>query len=122
MYYIEIDITKKCLEVSFLNENGYILDANSFSIPNTASGLVKLQDKLNKFELTSDNSLNGKEANSHYWLVLYSWLIEYDFNVKYINTIITDAYHNLFIRKTKNERIDTEVVARVLKMGEYQEI
>ena len=27
----------------------------------------------------------------------------------------------MLIRKTKNDRIDAEVVARVLKMGEYQE-
>jgi len=61
------------------------------------------------------------EATGHYWLVLYSWLIEQGFDVKVINPIVTDAYRNMLIRKTKNDRIDAEVVARVLKMGEYQE-
>ena len=41
--------------------------------------------------------------------------------MKVINPIVTDAYRNMLIRKTKKDRIDAEVVARVLKMGEYQE-
>lgn len=121
MYYIGIDIAKKRHEVCFLNEEGNVLDGNSFNISNTASGLDKLQTALNKYGLKPDNSVVGMEATGHYWLVLYSWLIEQDFHVKVINPIVTDAYRNMLIRKTKNDRIDAEVVARVLKMGEYQE-
>lgn len=121
MYYIGIDIAKKRHEVCFLNEEGDVLDGNSFNISNTASGLDKLQTALNKYGLKPDNSVVGMEATGHYWLVLYSWLIEQDFHVKVINPIVTDAYRNMLIRKTKNDRIDAEVVARVLKMGEYQE-
>lgn len=121
MYYIGIDIAKKRHEVCFLDEKGDVLDGNSFNIPNTASGLDKLQSMLNKYGLKPDNSVVGMEATGHYWLVLYSWLIEQDFNVKVINPIVTDAYRNMLIRKSKNDRIDAEVVARVLKMGEYQE-
>ncbi|MDD4324272.1 MAG: IS110 family transposase [Eubacteriales bacterium] len=121
MYYIGIDIAKKRHEVCFLDESGNVLDGNSFQIPNTASGLDKLQSYLDKYGLTAVNSLVGMEATGHYWLVLYSWLIEQGFDVKVINPIVTDAYRNMLIRKTKNDRIDAEVVARVLKMGEYQE-
>ncbi len=121
MYYIGIDIAKKRHEVCFLDESGNVLDGNSFQIPNTASGLDKLQNYLDKYGLTAVNSLVGMEATGHYWLVLYSWLIEQGFDVKVINPIVTDAYRNMLIRKTKNDRIDAEVVARVLKMGEYQE-
>ncbi|MDD2329101.1 MAG: IS110 family transposase [bacterium] len=121
MYYIGIDIAKKRHEVCFLDESGNVLDGNSFNIPNTASGLDKLQNYLDKYGLSPTNSLVGMEATGHYWLVLYSWLIEQGFDVKVINPIVTDAYRNMLIRKTKNDRIDAEVVARVLKMGEYQE-
>src|SRR5690554_3626183 len=121
MYYIGIDIAKKRHEVCFLDESGNVLDGNSFNIPNTASGLDKLQNYLDKYGLSPTNSLVGMEATGHYWLVLYSWLIEQGFDVKVINPIVTDAYRNMLIRKTKNDRIDAEVVSRVLKMGEYQE-
>lgn len=121
MYYIGIDIAKKAHEVCFLDNSGSVLDGNSFKIPNTAAGLDKLQTKLTKYELTPENSCIGMEATGHYWLVLYSWLAEQDYEIKVINPLVTDAYRNMLIRKTKNDRIDAEVVARVLKMGEYQE-
>lgn len=104
-----------------MNQDGDILDGNTFNIPNTLSGLEKFQKMLNKYGLNSNNVLVGMEATGHYWLVLYSWLIEQDFNVKLINPIVTNAYRKMHIRKTKNDRIDAEVVARVIMLGEYQE-
>jgi len=121
MYIIGIDIAKKSHEVCFMNQDGDVLDGNSFNIPNTLSGLEKLQKMLTKYGLNSDNSIVGMEATGHYWLVLYSWLTEQRFDVKVINPIVTDAYRKMHIRKTKNDRIDAEVVARVIMLGEYQE-
>lgn len=106
MYYIGINIAKKAHEVCFTNESGNILDGNSFNIPNTTSGIDKLQKKLDKFSLTPDNTVVGMEAAGHYWLVLYSWLTEQGFDVKVINPLVTDAYRNMLIRKIKNDRID----------------
>jgi len=121
MFYIGIDIAKKAHEVCFLDANGDVLDGNSFKIPNTASGVEKLQKMFDKYGLTPDNSVAGMEATGHYWMVLYSWITEKGFDVKVINPIVTDAYRNMLIRKTKNDRIDAQVVARVLMLGEYQE-
>ncbi len=61
------------------------------------------------------------EATGHYWLVLYSYLVEQGFEVKVINPLVTDAYRNMLIRKVKNDRIDAQAVAAVLRLGEYQE-
>jgi len=121
MYIIGIDIAKKSHEVCFMNQEGDILDGNTFNIPNTLSGLEKFQKMLNKYGLNSNNVLVGMEATGHYWLVLYSWLIEQDFDVKVINPLVTDAYRKMYIRKTKNDRIDAEVVARVILLGDYHE-
>lgn len=121
MFYIGIDIAKNSHEVCFLDEIGNVLDGNSFKIANTASGVDKLQKMFGKHALSPDNSIVGMEATGHYWLVLYSWLVEKGFDVKVINPIITDAYRNMLIRKTKNDRIDAQVVAKVLMLGEYQE-
>ncbi|HHX02725.1 MAG TPA: IS110 family transposase, partial [Tissierellia bacterium] len=121
MYYIGIDIAKRAHEVCFTDEAGNVLDGNSFNIPNTVSGIDKLQKKLDKFEITADNAIVGMEATGHYWLVLYSYLVEQGFEVKVINPLVTDAYRNMLIRKVKNDRIDAQVVAAVLRLGEYQE-
>ncbi len=121
MYYIGIDIAKKAHEICFLDEQSNVLDGNSFSIPNTKSGIKKLQERLDKHQLTKDNALVAMEATGHYWLVLYTWFTEQGFDVKVINPIVTDAYRKMYIRKAKNDRIDAEVVAKVLMLGEYQE-
>ena len=121
MFYIGIDIAKKAHEVCFTDACGNVLDGNSFKIPNTLSGLDKLHTMLEKYGITAQNSLVGMEATGHYWLVLYSWLVEQQFDVKVINPLVTDGYRHMYIRKTKNDRIDAEVVAKVLMLGEYQE-
>lgn len=121
MYYIGIDIAKKAHEVCFLDQNGQVLDGNSFKVPNTLSGVDKLQKMLDKYGLTSKNSQVGMEATGHYWLVLYSWLFEKGFDIKVINPIVTDALRNMRVRKVKNDRIDAEIVAKAIMLGEYQE-
>ena len=55
MYYIGIDIAKRAHEICLTDEFGAVLDGNSFSIPNTLSGIEKLQKKLDKFGLNQDN-------------------------------------------------------------------
>ncbi len=121
MFYMGIDIAKQAHEVCLMDAQGHVLDGNSFKIPNTLSGLDKLQSMLSKYGLSAENTLVGMEATGHYWLVLYAWLVEQRFDVKVINPIVTDAYRSMHIRQTKNDRIDAEVVARVLILGAYQE-
>lgn len=121
MNYIGIDIAKKAHEVCFLDENGNVLDGNSFKIPNTLSGVDKLQSMLEKYGLNPQNALVAMEATGHYWLVLYSWLHEQGFEIKVINPLVTDALRKMRVRKVKNDRIDAEIVAQVLMFGMYQE-
>ena len=121
MYYIGIDIAKKTHEMCFLDQDGKVLDGNSFKIPNTVSGVDKLQMMLDKYALTPENAQVGMEATGHYWLVLYSWLLEKGFDIKVINPIVTDALRHMRVRKVKNDSVDAEIVAKVLMLGEYQE-
>ena len=121
MYYIGIDIAKRAHEVCFMDQDGQVLDGNSFKIPNTLSGVDKLQQMLDRYTLTPQNAQVGMEATGHYWLVLYSWLFEKGFDIKVINPIVPDALRNMRIRKVKNDRVDAEIVAKVLMLGEYQE-
>ena len=118
MYIIGIDIAKKPHEVCFMNRDGDVLDGNSFNIPNTLSGLEKLQKMLTKYGLNSDNSIVGMEATGHYWLVLYSWLTEEGFDVK--SLILLSRMHTRCT--SQDERPNRcEMVARVILLGEYQE-
>ena len=121
MFYIGVDIAKRAHEICFMDDNGDVIDGNSFKIPNTFSGLDKLQKMLDKYGLNSENSIVGMEATGHYWLVLYSWFIDNGFEVKVINPIVTDGYRNMLIRKVKNDSVDSAIVADVLRFGRYHE-
>lgn len=41
--------------------------------------------------------------------------------MKVINPIVTDGYRNMLIRKVKNDDLDSQIIAKVLMIGAYQE-
>jgi transposase len=78
LYYISIDIAKNNHEESIIDENGSLL-SESISFPNSQSACEKLFKLLTKFGVTKDNCVIGLEAIGHYWLALYSYLINFGF-------------------------------------------
>jgi transposase len=61
----------------------------------------------------------GMEATGHYWLSLYSFLIERDFTVYVINPIQSDGLRNLYIRKSKNDLKDSFIIAEIIRFGRF---
>lgn len=66
-----------------------------------------------------NNCIIGMEATGHYWLSLYSFLIDLDFECVVINPIQSDAFRKMYIRQTKNDAVDSIVIAQILRFGEY---
>ncbi len=75
MFYVGIDIAKKNHEASIINSTGKLLD-KSISFSNSQAGCAKLVSLLDKFEADSSNVIIGMEATGHYWVSLYSYLID----------------------------------------------
>jgi transposase len=61
------------------------------------------------------------EATGHYWLNLYTHLVERGLTVHVINPIQSDALRGLYIRQTKNDAIDSVIIADVIRIGRYSE-
>ena len=59
------------------------------------------------------------EATGHYWLALFSKLVESDYNVQVINPIQTDACRKFYIRETKNDSKDSFLIAQVTRFNGY---
>ena len=75
MYYLGIDIAKKNHVASMMDDEGTII-FKAFSFPNTTDGGNALIEKLNLF-ISSHTAVEiGMEATGHYWLSLYSFLLE----------------------------------------------
>jgi transposase len=78
-----------------------------------------LLSALNAFDKTQ--TVIGLEATGHYWLALFSFLIDNAWTVKVINPMQSDALRNINIRKTKTDRKDSVLIAEVLRFGRYTE-
>ena len=118
MYYIGIDIAKNKHEVSIIDASGKLL-SESISFSNTIKGFEKLIKYLSSYNVYSYNCIVGMEATGHYWLSIYSYLVEYEFNTFVINPIQSEAFRKMYIRKTKTDSKDSFVIAQVMRFGEF---
>lgn len=90
MLYLGIDIGKNTHVASLINESAKLLfKASSFS--NTTQGADSLIEKLHTYIDDSDDVEIGMEATGHYWLSIYSFLVEKGFVIHVVNPIQTDG-------------------------------
>ncbi len=118
MFYIGVDIAKNNHEASIIDSDGKLV-SESFSFSNSIRGLEKFQKFISSFSIDSNNCIIGMEATGHYWLSLYSFLIDLGFSCVVINPIQSDAFRKMYIRQTKNDSVDSFVIAQILRFGEF---
>lgn len=118
MFYIGVDIAKNNHEASIIDSYGKLV-SESFSFSNSIRGLEKFQKFISSFSIDSNNCIIGMEATGHYWLSLYSFLIDLGFSCIVINPIQSDAFRKMYIRQTKNDSVDSFVIAQILRFGEF---
>lgn len=116
--FVGIDIGKWKHQTAFIDLAGKKI-AKDLSFTNTAEGFALLLSSLETFD--KKQTVVGLEATGHYWLAVYSFLVELGWSVKVINPIQSDALRNLYIRKTKTDRKDSFIIAEVLRFGRYTE-
>jgi len=117
-FFVGIDVGKWNHHAAFLDSSG-IHAAPDLAFTNTSEGFQLLLSSLNSFDKT--NTVIGLEATGHYWLALFSFLVDNFWTVKVINPIQSDALRNINIRKTKTDRKDSALIADVLRFGRYTE-
>lgn len=118
MYYCGIDIAKNKHEASVIDANGKALQ-DSISFSNSKEGTEKLIAVFEKLSIEIDDLIIGMEATGHYWLALYSYLVNEGYDVKVINPIQSEAFRRMYIRQTKNDSKDSYIIAQIMRFGEY---
>lgn len=118
MFYLGIDIGKNTHVASLVDDKKKVI-FKAFSFSNSIDGaeslILKLEDFKNELEV-------GMEATGHYWLSLYSYLVEKNFTVRVINPIQTDGWRQgIEIRKRKTDIIDSLLIADLLRYGDFVE-
>ena len=117
-FFVGIDIGKWNHQAAFLNSSG-TKAAPDLAFENTGEGFQLLLKSLESFD--KEQTVVGLEATGHYWLTLFSSLVDNAWTVKVINPMQSDALRNLNIRKTKTDRKDAVLIADVLRFGRYTE-
>jgi transposase len=118
MFCVGIDIAKKNHEASIIDSNGKLLD-KSISFSNSQAGSSKLISLLEKYNISTSNVVIGMEATGHYWLNLYSYLLDLEYTVYVIKPIQSDAFRKMYIKQTKNDSKDSFVIAQIMRFGEF---
>ncbi len=116
-----IDVAKHFHEATVIDANGNVL-CNGFKFSNTTSGKEQLDSKIKS--LAGNNGTEiifGLEATGHYGLNLYSNLIAQGQKVYVYNPYAVSLYRRSKLRKTKNDRIDSYIIAELIQKGEQPE-
>ena len=61
----------------------------------------------------------GMEATGHYWYPIYSFLKAKGYTICVINPIQSDSLRKMYIRQTKNDSIDSFLIAKVIRFGQF---
>lgn len=116
MIYIGIDIAKNSHFASAVNSDGEVV-IKPFSFDNSREGFNLFLTKLKDF--TTEDCLVGLESTGHYGDNLICFLFPKGFKIGLINAIQTNSLRNSNIRKTKNDKVDTFLIAKCLVLGDY---
>lgn len=118
MFYAGIDIAKYKHEATVIDSSGKaLLDSISFS--NSKEGCEKLLGLFQRLGIVREDVLVGMEATGHYWLSVYSYLVELGYEVKVINPLQSEAFRKMYIRQTKNDSKDSFIIAQIMRFGQF---
>lgn len=117
MLFVGIDIAKRNHEASVIAQDGSVV-RKPMRFANSQAGYNKFMDMIRSLNASV---VFGMEATGHYWLTLYTHLRNDGYTVHVINPIQSDALRGMYIRKTKNDSIDSVIIADVIRFGRYCE-
>lgn len=117
MYFVGIDIAKRNHEAAVIDQSGAVV-RKPMRFANSQTGYNKFMTMIRGLD---QPVVFGMEATGHYWLTLYTHLRNDGCTVHVINPIQSDALRGMYIRKTKNDAVDSIVIADVIRFGRYCE-
>lgn len=117
MYIVGIDIGKNHHEASIVSPEGKQID-RSLRFATTHKGADSLMSFIFK-NIGNSPCVFGMEATGHYWYPIYSFLKAKGYTIYVINPIQSDSLRKMYIRQTKNDSIDSFLIAEVIRFGQF---
>lgn len=121
MFYLGIDIAKHKHYASIIDQTGKAI-TKPFPFHNHKEGGQTLLNRIYQYIESPTEILIGMEATGHYWLAIYSFLLDHGFSVIVLNPIQTNAWRKgTEIRKRKTDAIDATMIADIIRFGRFVE-
>ena len=117
MYIVGIDIGKNHHEASIVSPEGKQIGP-SLRFATTHKGADSLMSFIFK-NIGNSPCVFGMEATGHYWYPIYSFLKAKGYTIYVINPIQSDSLRKMYIRQTKNDSIDSFLIAEVIRFGQF---
>ena len=117
MYIVGIDIGKNHHEASIVSPEGKQI-GRSLRFATTHKGAGSLMSFIFK-NIGNSPCVFGMEATGHYWYPIYSFLKAKGYTIYVINPIQSDSLRKMYIRQTKNDSIDSFLIAEVIRFGQF---
>ena len=117
MYIVGIDIGKNHHEASIVSLEGKQI-GRSLRFATTHKGADSLMSFIFK-NIGNSPCVFGMEAIGHYWYPIYSFLKAKGYTICVINPIQSDSLRKMYIRQTKNDSIDSFLIAEVIRFGQF---
>lgn len=117
MYIVGIDIGKNHHEASIVSPEGKQI-GRSLRFATTHKGADSLMSFIFK-NIGNSPCVFGLEATGHYWYPIYSFLKVKGYTIYVINPIQSDSLRKMYIRQTKNDSIDSFLIAEVIRFGQF---
>ena len=117
MYIVGIDIGKNHHEASIVSPKGKQI-GRSLRFATTHKGADSLMSFIFK-NIGNSPCVFGMEATGHYWYPIYSFLKAKGYTIYVINPIQSDSLRKMYIRQTKNDSIDSFLIAEVIRFGQF---
>ena len=117
MYIIGIDIGKNHHEASIVSPEGKQI-GHSLRFATTHTGADSLMSFIFN-NIGNSSCIFGMEATGHYWYPIYSFLKARGYTIYVINPIQSDSLRKMYIRQTKNDSIDSFLIAEVIRFGQF---
>ena len=114
---VGIDIGKGKHAATALSPQGEVI-AQLASFPNTRQGVDQLEQEALRKAGGPGKVLVGMEATGHYWMCPYHELTRRGYACVVFNPLQTNARSRARIRKTRNDKIDSKTIARLVLSGE----
>lgn len=117
-YYLGIDVGKFEHQATLLNERQEMM-GQSIRFKNNLNSFQELLGQIKKDLPENAEIRAGMESTGHYWINLSNFLKNNGVsNIQVINPIETQQTSKTRVRKVKNDKVDSLVIARIISQSQ----